>query len=325
MSAKSSTRKGCFKREGSVILKTMSSPKIDFHAHFFRDPTQNFFEKPKKILRPWVRLVSEQVHHVQPWIRHLPQGLVKEVDRWSVFGLWPFMLNEFSLQDLLEQVNENQIDYVVAIAHPPLLSNELLLEVAQENPKIIAAVNITPGTPEPDQVLKDFYARGAKVLKIHPASDGEDADHPHYLKLLEAAQDLQIPVILHTGCINSKLLYKKPHMGHIENFTEWFKNFKDLKIVLAHMNYHFPVKALELAQDYPNLFVDTSWQPAEMIGEAVRRIGAERVLLGSDWPILGDNMRIAMARVQDAVNSGWITEKDSDLILGVNAAKLLGL
>lgn len=155
--------------------------------------------------------------------------------------------------------------------------------------------------------------------------DGQGPESNHYRSLIPTAIDLGMPIILHTGCLHSHLIYKKPHLGHVQNFKPWFDDYRDARFILAHMNFHEPQIALDLCIEYPSLYVDTSWQPAEMIGEAVRRIGSERVLLGSDWPLVGDNMRIAIERVREALHMEVITSQDQENILYGNAKRLLCL
>ena len=64
-------------------------------------------------------------------------------------------------------------------------------------------------------------------------------------------------------------------------------------------------------------------QVTETIAEAVRRIGAARVIFGSDWPILGNNQRFGLHRIRDAVASQMFSEDDAEKILGRNAEALL--
>jgi uncharacterized protein len=222
-------------------------------------------------------------------------------------------------------MDDASVDAAVLIAHPPTIANEFVLELCQENPRLIAAVNVPSGTARPGQALRKFHQQGAKILKIHGAADGEGADSPRYRALLEVAADLGMPVIIHTGCIHSALLFKAPEQGEAQRYAGWFEKYKSLRFVLAHMNFHQPAVALDLAEQHENLYVDTSWQPAETIGEAVRRIGAERVLFGTDWPIVGQNVRVGLSRIQDCVDSGLFDTRAQRLIQGENALKLLGL
>lgn len=120
--------------------------------------------------------------------------------------------------------------------------------------------------------------RSAPRHKIHAASDGEGLDSPRYRELLEVAREKNLPVILHAGCIQNRLFYKDPECGRAELFAPWFEGYPEVSFILAHMNFHEPHKAIELAELHSNVFLDNSWQPPEIIGEAVRRVGAERVL-----------------------------------------------
>ena len=132
-------------------------------------------------------------------------------------------------------------------------------------------------------------------------------------------------MILHSGCIHNRIFYKDPNQGHPERFASWFEKFPATQFILAHMNFHLPQVAMDLAETYPNVHLDTSWQPAEIIGEAVRRVGSDRVLFGTDWPLVGDNMTVGLRRVRECVSAGTITAEDADRILGANAARLLAL
>jgi predicted TIM-barrel fold metal-dependent hydrolase len=186
-------------------------------------------------------------------------------------------------------------------------------------------VFVPSGTAKPGDALKEYADRGAVAVKIHPAADGEGVDSPRYKTLIRSASEVGLPVILHTGCFHSHALYKDPAQGQAQRFSEWFETYKDVRFVLAHMNFHEPNVAFDLMEEHANLYADTSWQPAEVVGEAVRRVGAERVLFGTDWPFVGNNLDVGLARVRDCIESGVMTEEQSKLILGENAAKLFGI
>jgi predicted TIM-barrel fold metal-dependent hydrolase len=163
------------------------------------------------------------------------------------------------------------------------------------------------------------------MLKIHASADGDPLGSPRYHALLREADKHGLPVILHTGCIHIPFLYKDPHLSEARNFIPWFRKYPNLKFILAHMNYHDPQVALDLAESYAGVYVDTSWQPTEMIGEAVRRLGPEKVLFGSDWPLMGNNLAVGLRRIQSSLEGGMITREEADLIRGGNAERLFAL
>ncbi|MCM2276924.1 MAG: amidohydrolase family protein [Oligoflexia bacterium] len=306
---------------------------IDFHTHVFparfkrllQGKSGSAVENLRKQARGWLRPFSRSLHHTQTVLRHLPDPARRKLDSLTSFAPLPGLLVESTAEDLREAMRDSGVARALVIAHPPFISNSFILEtVAESDGAFIAGVNIPRGTRGPGTVLKRLHADGARVLKIHPAADGEGPSSPRYKALLKAATQLGMPVILHTGCIHSRMVYKSPELGAVEHFKPWFKSFPETVFVLAHMNFHDPAVALDLAQEFRNLYVDTSWQPAESIAEAVRRIGAERVLFGTDWPLVGNNISVGLRRVRECIESGLLKPEDGRLILGGNAERLLG-
>ena len=57
------------------------------------------------------------------------------------------------------------------------------------------------------------------------------------------------------------------------------------------MNRDEPEVVWKLLREHDQLWTDTSWQPAEVIRRAVDEIGASRILLGSDWPLLHPDLQ----------------------------------
>lgn len=263
-----------------------------------------------------------QAHHLQPMLRHLPGTLRNIVDQIGGLAAVPPLLFESTADDLVGELHENGLDHALIIAHPPLARNEFVLEAAQEHPELLPVVNLPPGTPRPAASLRKFATLGARALKIHAAADGEGADSAHYLTLLRTAADLGLPVILHTGEIHNRLFYKDPKQGRAERFERWFERYPTIPFVLAHMNFHEPEQALEAVETHANVHVDTSWQPVETLIESVRRVGSDRVLFGTDWPLVGDNIAVHLERVRTALREGSLNEEAHARILGQNAARI---
>ncbi len=305
------------------------APIIDFHCHVFPDPTQGklspLVDPYLAKLKPLTQLLSRKIHDLIPNIRHLPSPLAQIIDELGVPSVLPLFLIDHSAAHLLKEMAEVGVTQAVIIAHPPLASNEFILKLASEHPELIAAVNITPAVEGKSDVLKKYHEEGAKILKIHPAFDGKGPDYEGYHELLATASELKMPVILHTGCIHSHLMYKNPSFGDVTLFESWFSQYREIKFVLAHMNYHSPNVALDIAERNENCLVDTSWQPSEIIAEAVRRIGPSRVLFGTDWPIVGNNFNVGISRIHECVTAKTISDQDSEQILGLNALNLLEL
>lgn len=305
----------------------MPSPVIDVHAHAFPaiESVVQTLEPVRRNVRSWMRPLAESFHKTQTLLRHLPDPIRQGIDQ--VAGIAPMagLLVESTVDDLLESMETNEVDQALLIAHPPLISNDFVMDACARDPRLIPIVNIPKETARPKTALKNFAKKGARGLKIHTAADGEGVDSKRYRDLLATASDLGLFVILHTGCLHSNLVFKNPALSRADLFTPWFEEFQNLTFILAHMNFHEPQVAMNLVTEYGNVHVDTSWQPAETIAEAVRRVGAERVMFGSDWPLLGNNISVGLQRIQDCVDTGLITTEDSKKILGENAVRILKL
>jgi predicted TIM-barrel fold metal-dependent hydrolase len=316
--------------------------KIDSHVHVFPDLAEwltpriakgplagvvtegqvNFFRNQA---RRWSKPFASALHRLQPAMRMLPNAVREGVDEIASLAPVPRLLVESSPSDLKRAMEKSSLDRAVVVAQPPFTTNELVLELAQEDLRFLAAVNIPPGTPRVAAVLKKYKEAGAKALKIHPAADGEGPKTTRYVNLLKAANELGLPVILHTGIWNTHTFFRKPSAGNPEVFRDWFKNFPNIRFILAHMNLHEPHVAMDLAQEFSNLYLSTSWQPAETIAEAVRRVGDDRVLFASDWPIVGENFKVGLHRIEDCVSGGLITFEQAEKVLGLNAVRVFGI
>ena len=317
---------------------------VDAHVHVLPDPLGAILDRTSNLtgvdgqvlvgvksrVRSVFRPVSHLVHRAYSGLRHFPFGVRLGVEELGSFLPGAGLMVESSASDLLESMDRNQITSAILIAHPPVTSNERVLELAREHSdRIIPAVNYGRGCGLTDEEAQTAFRRaidqreGALLLKIHAASDGDDAESQRYRALLDIASDFSVPVILHTGCIQAHLIHRSPSLGEPSRFRSWFADWPRLPFILAHMNMHDPGSALDLGEEFSNIYLDTSWQPAEVVVEAVRRVGSGRVFFGSDWPLIGNNQAVALGRIDQALASGYITQEDAAGIRGENLANLL--
>ena len=102
-------------------------------------------------------------------------------------------------------------------------------------------------------------------------------------------------------------------------------NYPDLKVVCAHWGGGLPFYALmpEVKKALANSYFDSAASPflySPAIWEITARlVGAEKILLGTDYPLLSQK------RLIDQIRAADLPQESKDLILGGNAEKLLGL
>jgi len=105
----------------------------------------------------------------------------------------------------------------------------------------------------------------------------------------------------------------------------FLKAFPGLTTVWAHWGGGLPFYALmpEVAEALSNAYFDTAASPflyrPQIFHHLTQIIGADRILLGSDYPLLRQERMIRLVR------STALSDEEKGMILGGNAAALLGL
>ena len=101
-------------------------------------------------------------------------------------------------------------------------------------------------------------------------------------------------------------------------------SFPNLRLVCAHWGGGLPFYALmpEVAKALANVFFDTAatvflYKP-EIFEQVSRIIGSDKILFGTDYPLMHQNRVIAQVR------ASRLSEEGRASILGANAQKLLG-
>ncbi len=128
------------------------------------------------------------------------------------------------------------------------------------------------------------------------------------------------------------LIHTSEPVGHIyagkgtvtpEAIYPFISRYPDLKLVLAHWGGGLPFYALmpEVKQAMRNVFFDTAASPLlyspDVYEQVVRLVGAERILFGSDYPLL------EQGRVVKEIKSLNLPEETKNMILSGNAQRLL--
>lgn len=124
--------------------------------------------------------------------------------------------------------------------------------------------------------VRDWKFKG---LKLHPTLNGYHlADHGLVDPLFEEAESLGIPIIVH----GASDLYNAP-----PEFAEMARRFPKVKLLMAHMGFFWAVdQAIGYARELPNLYLETSRAPIYEITVAVRELGPDRVIWGTDSPFV---------------------------------------
>ncbi len=133
-------------------------------------------------------------------------------------------------------------------------------------------------------------------------------DDPRLLEILRVAADHQMVLSFHPS----------KNTAAMETLL---KSLPQLNVVIAHLDgYGLYEWSIEMMQKYSNLYFDISAHGASrrgMLADAVRRVGSERILYGSDYPGYSPKPFL------DSILQADITDADREAILYKNAARLL--
>jgi len=306
---------------------------IDCHAHVFPSVEETARKLPGPfggllgMLARGARMLPKvpvDIERVASMRKKGNQPMQQAAEMILSVGLLPQVALSGALDDLSASMKKHGVTRTVVIAAPPTTSNAWLLEALRSDPARFVPVTTLPEVYGGDaqawgQAFDALVAGGARGFKIHPNMDGRPADDPAYRALFEAAERHDRFVILHTGCFNVPG-YKSYQPAHPDAFVPLFEAFPKVRVCLAHMNRDQPEAAWALMQRFPQLFADTSWQPADALRRAVDTVGSERIVLGSDWPLLHADLQGDAARVLERAVAGEAFER----ISRGNAAALLG-
>lgn len=92
--------------------------------------------------------------------------------------------------------------------------------------------------------------------------------------------------------------------------------FPDTTFILAHSGCYEFDKMVELLKNYKNAYTDISIQPAENIKTMLEKVGAEKLLFGTDYPFVTQAFSIlSVLRVTES-------EEERMLIFSKNAKRL---
>ncbi len=152
------------------------------------------------------------------------------------------------------------------------------------------------------------------LIKLHPDLHKYPVNGHGYGPIWDYAHQEKAVVLVHTWASD-------PNCGPLL-LGPIAKEFSQAKIILGHagVTWQGYEQSLEAAATAPNTFLDITGSQSHrtIIERLVARVGAHRVLFGSDMPYLEAAM--ALGRVLTA----RITEADTRLILRSNFQRLLG-
>lgn len=247
------------------------------------------------------------------------------VDCNAYVGQWPHWFNTYmSVEGLLHLMDSHGVDRAIVTSlqcvetNPAAGNDEAAAAVARHPGRLSWFCSVCPS--EDEQALTELEraaAHGAKGLRLFPQHQawGLNTD-PNVGAVVALAQHLGLPVHLPLRLIMDWSLPVLP-LHEVRSFVG---RYPECTFILSGVNYPEHRLAVDILQKHPNTLLETSClMGRDEVKDLVKRVGAERLLLGLGLPLQSAQaglVKVEKARIETAAK---------ELILGANAARLLDL
>lgn len=192
--------------------------------------------------------------------------------------------------------------------------------VALNPDRFFGVVHVTPRYPDEamSELERVFKLPEFKMLKLYPDYLGKPIDDPSYFPIFEWCDENNIVVKSHSSYTSDGDILTSPSL-----FIPLAERYANIRWVLGHSGNAMAgqIQAVEAAQSSRNIWLETCTSHGEhgTIEYLVEGAGADRVLYGSDMPLMDARFQIARIATAD------MDDETKRQVLGLNAMELLGI
>jgi predicted TIM-barrel fold metal-dependent hydrolase len=262
---------------------------VDFHTHVF----------PDSIAARTVKGLEEAINHVFTAVTDgTVAGLLGHMDRSGV-----------------------DVSVILPVVTKPSQTrgvNEW--SAAAQSDRIVAFGGLYPHGGGYREDIDHAVGLGLRGLKLHAEYQDFVADDIEMLRVYDYALSRGLILVHHAGADPA---YRPPYRSSPRQFANIADAMNGGVIVAAHFGGHGQWDDVERLLVGKDIYLDTSmgfdYFSSEQFTRITRAHGAEKVLFATDSPWSD------ACREKAALQATSLTEREKELILGGNAARLLGL
>lgn len=234
---------------------------------------------------------------------------------WQAGGTSDYLTAEsYTPEDMLRSMDLAGVDMAVGCSLGQMVDNSFIAQTMAKYPdRIIGFGQVNPRNVDAVEAI-DHLAQslGLKGLKLHPTMHGYHfADHGLLDPIFEAAKRNNLVVLVNA--------LDDPFCAPL-SVEEISRNFPEVPVLIAHMGTVWNVnEAILVAQRNSHIYLETSGSQLLDVKLAYRSLGANQIVMGTDWP--GSDFDLERAKIARAIPD----EADRVLVEGVNLQRLLGI
>jgi len=239
------------------------------------------------------------------------------------------------IEDEVKRFFQELINY-----YPELKSsNEEIADLVKRNQsKFLGFGSVNPNKDKDyvEKKLNEINSFGFKGIKMLPTLQlFSPLDNKNFERICEYCEKNKKVLLYHTGCDPGPWeipeLSEDANPQHLKPILERYHP----TIILAHTGSYSAYKpgiwfeeAFELGKSFDNVYFDSAAVSTLIYSEKILKrireeVGLDRLLYGSDYPVvMGSDMEYEVNVIKTCEH---LTEDEKKNILGLNAAKILGL
>ena len=299
---------------------------------FFLGPTIASTFRGWRLSR-YAMIIDSHCHILPPSFPHRHDELVRRDETYA--ALFPAPGAKMATSESLIQAMDNaDVEHSVVVGF-----GWTDVRLAQEvNDYIIDAVSLYPerltgfcsvnpawGATALSEIERCVGAGLKGVGELHPDSQRFDITcYKSMAPVMELIGELGLPVLLHSS---EPVGHQYPGKGSTtpDKLYKFVRHFPGNAVICAHWGGGLPFYGLmpEVPGDLANVYFDTAASPflysKDIFEVAARTIGPEKILFGTDFPLIGHR------RSLNEVKRCGLNASAKSAIMGGNAAGLLGL
>src|SRR4051812_39692766 len=190
-------------------------------------------------------------------------------------------------------MDAGEVDRAVACSLGQMVDNDYIIDLQRRWPdRIIGFGQVNPRSPGAVEEVARCAAAGLRGLKLHPTMHGYHfCDHGLLDPVFAACAEHGLVVLVNA--------LDDPFCAPLA-IEEIARPFPSVPVLIAHMGTIWNLmEAILVAGRTPNLYLETSAAQLLDVRTAYARLGAGRLVMGTDWP--GSDFDLERAKIARAV------------------------
>ena len=255
----------------------------------------------------------------------------------TLYKMEPTHVGKGTIEEVVSNMDRDCIDYTILANFAPAKiihqNNLWTIEMSKRNTRLIPLISVHPEMEGNILThLKQYILLGAKGIKIHSSAQGFLPNDDKLQSIYEYCNEISFPILFHCGITSEVRLN---NYSDLEMLMWVIEKYRNIPIILGHMAEGKADDVLWLSKEYKNILFDTSiaisgllcikrvhdncWQDDEVVIDIIHRIGANRIIYGSDYPF-GSPIH----DIRRFFNMS-LTDKEKGMILGGNASRIFNI